>query len=377
MLARETLNRGLDRLVRPTVHLRRRALPTFQVCGYTGLALAIVLAMTLVIHRGLSPWVMAAVVLAAVGTFFALAFATKTVVGEEVLVYYHHEIAVLSAAALLLWVLRQPVFAYLDATLLGVGLFLVCGRIGCLMVGCCHGRPHRWGVCYQDEHAQAGFTPYYVGVRLFPIQLVESLWVLAVVIVGSALVWRGAAPGVAFAWYIIAYDVGRFLFEFVRGDAGRPYRFGFSEAQWISLALTWLVVLGGALGLLPTQGWHLAAAAGLTLGMIAVAWQRRGTMGHRLLAPQHVREVAEGLQSPNNEVVLTRTSLGIQISRGVIPSEGATTYHYAFSAPAGELTTEAVRALAGLLLQLQPQANGSELVRSERGIYHLLLRRRG
>src|SRR5207245_2695577 len=52
------LNRLLDRVVRPEVVLFGRRVPAFLACGYTGLALAFALAMTLVAHRGLSPAVM-------------------------------------------------------------------------------------------------------------------------------------------------------------------------------------------------------------------------------------------------------------------------------------------------------------------------------
>src|SRR5205807_9463376 len=47
-----------------------RSWSLFQVCGYTGLALAIVLATTLVGHAGLSYWVMVGIAGTAVATFF-------------------------------------------------------------------------------------------------------------------------------------------------------------------------------------------------------------------------------------------------------------------------------------------------------------------
>jgi prolipoprotein diacylglyceryltransferase len=55
---------------------------------------------------------------------------------------------VMLVAAAFLWLLHEhePIIPYLDVTILVIGIFLVCGRIGCLMVGCCHGKPHRWGV---------------------------------------------------------------------------------------------------------------------------------------------------------------------------------------------------------------------------------------
>src|SRR5262249_7343149 len=165
------------------------------------------------------------------------------------IIYYHHEIAVMLAAMALLWLTSEPLLPFLDITILGIGAFLACGRIGCLMVGCCHGRPHHWGIRYKPEHAVAGFTPYYVGIVLFPIQLVESLWVAGVVIVGVLLIVNGSPAGSALAWYVVAYDLGRFFFEFMRGDPDRPYLWCFSQPQWISIVLMAFVVVAEQAGL--------------------------------------------------------------------------------------------------------------------------------
>jgi hypothetical protein len=348
------------------------------------LTLAILLAMSLVLWRGLSPLVMVIIILSAVLTFFGLALATKIVTGEENLVYYHHEIAVLSVVTVVLWLLGQPVLAYLDATLLGIGAFLVCGRIGCLMVGCCHGRPHRWGVCYRAEHAEAGFPIYYVGIRLFPIQAIESLWVLFIVCTGSLLILSGQPAGAALAWYVVLYDLGRFCFEFVRGDADRPYRWGFSEAQWISLILIGIVAAAELIGILPLHLWHVAALAGLVLAMIAVTLlrRRRGIARHQFLHPRHVKEVAEALELPHDPAASTIpivcTSQGVQISRGQL-WRGATCFdHYTLSlrdsARDGALREDDARVLADLILQLKHAPASSELVAGRQGAFHLLIR---
>src|SRR6266581_27453 len=100
MLLRKVFNNNLDKLIRPEIHALHKRWPTFQVCGYTGLALAILLSLALVTYQGLSPWIMISIILAAVFTFFAQAIITKIIIGEEDLVYYRHEIAVLSMAAL-------------------------------------------------------------------------------------------------------------------------------------------------------------------------------------------------------------------------------------------------------------------------------------
>jgi hypothetical protein len=374
--ATEPMNDGfLDRLVCPDFRLGRHTVSAFRACGVVGLTAAVMLAMTLVVYTGHSPWVMAGVVLAAMATFLSLAMATKIVTGQERLIYYHHEIAVLVVAALLLWLTGQPVLPYLDATTLGVGAFLTCGRVGCLMVGCCHGRPHRWGVCYRAEHAAAGFTPYYVGVRLFPVQAVESLWVAAVVVVGAWMVWTGPPAGAALAWYVVAYDVGRFLFEFTRGDPDRPYLAGFSEGQWLSVVLTWAVVGAQWTDVLPWHPWHTGAAAGLSLAMLGVALARRWrtTRYHLLRHPRHVRELADAVLRVSDPPAVATTGLGICVSAGLIQRPAGLIYHYAFSAAGGTMTLATAQTLAGIILQLRHPSCVCELVTGAREVYHLLI----
>ena len=384
-------NDYLDGHVDPRSRLLPGACSPFRVSGYAGLVLAVFLSMSLVTYTGISPRVMVGISLAAVSTFFGLAMLTKLITGEERLVYYRHEIVVIAVVATLLWLWRQPVLPYLDATILGVGVFLACGRLGCLMVGCCHGVPHRWGVCYGDEHARAGFTPYYVGVRLFPIQAIESAWVLGIVVAGSVLVLGGYPPGTALAWYVVAYGLGRFGFEFMRGDPERSYLWGFSEAQWTSLLLMLLVVCAEVSGLLEPQSWHTGATAALAATMIAVATRRRfrGTFRCQVLHPGHVREVAGALGSlsgcetremlasgggaPSPHVRILSTSLGVQISAGRIGDATDGVYHYALSRRNGVLLEEDARRLAALVIQIKHPSASEELVEGNRGVFHLLV----
>src|SRR5688572_5004142 len=103
-----------------------RELPAFRTCGWIGFAAGCAVAFG------------AALVATAVATFLAVAMATKILAGRELLVYYHHEIAVLTAVGLAAWASGAPVLPHLDAMALAVGAFLVFGRIGCLLAGCCH-----------------------------------------------------------------------------------------------------------------------------------------------------------------------------------------------------------------------------------------------
>src|SRR4030095_8268399 len=385
------INASLDKLAKPHIRIFHRPQSAFHVCGCTGLALAILQSMILATGSGLSPWIILAMVICAVFTFFAVVMVTKIITGEEQIIYFHHEIAVMLTTAGLLWLLRQPILPYLDVTILGIGIFLTCGRIGCLMVGCCHGRPYRWGVCYRQEHAEAGFAPYLVGVRLFPIQIVESLYVLCIVAVGI-VVFSRRSPGEALAWYVITYDIGRFCFEFRRGDTGRPYLYGFSEAQWISLFLM-LAALGAELsGLLMFHAWHAAATACMVLVMIAIATMRRlnGEAKYKLYHPRQIEEVAEAVGSLSilangltrfsghtlapDEIPIARTSVGVKISASIIEDGSVLIDHYAISHQSDVMSERTARALGGLVLQLGHYSGRGQIVSQNTGIYHLLIR---
>ncbi len=392
MRLRELFNSQLDNLVRPEFHAFHRTWPAYKVCGYTGEALLIVVGMTIAIHLGLSTWVISSLILSSAMTFFGLAMATKILIGEERIVYYHQEIAILIVAAILLRFLQQPILPYLDMTILGVGVFLVCGRIGCFMVGCCHGRPHPWGVCYRKEHANAGFTSYFVGVRLFPIQAVESLYVFGNVLVCGYLVLNNYPAGEALAWYIITYDIGRFFFEFLRGDPGRPHYVGFSEGQWISLLLMCFVIWAELHGMLTFHLWHVCATAGLMLTIIIVSLIRcfRKTTKHKFLHPPHVKEVAEAIErvskplsdqasiyNLNNESINIDedcTSLGIQISNSRVKDGNGYVDHYAISSQNGSISYKTAKTVADLIVRLKhPLGDSIEFFTGKQGIFHLLI----
>jgi len=328
---------------------------------------------------------MGAIVAASITIFLALTMATKILVGHELIIYYHHEIAVLSGVALFLRLLHQPVLPYLDITVLGLGVFLACGRIGCLLVGCCHGRPCRWGITYHVHHAAAGFTPYYVGIPLFPVQALESLFALAIVAFGVCRVLLGSAPGSSFTWYVIAYGFGRFCFEFLRGDPDRPYFFGFSEAQWTSLILMSLTVSSEFSWALPRRPWHLGITLALVFLMIAVSVHRRfrETATHWILHPRHIREVARALEYATEsrsrfkpEIRVGCTSLGIQISSAAADnSAGEICTHYCLSRRGQPMTLDAAATLASVICRLQHHPPQFRLISGNNHVFHCVILR--
>jgi prolipoprotein diacylglyceryltransferase len=380
----------LDRLARTRIKLAGRPLPSFQVCGYTGVVLAITLAMSLVHETGLSYWTMGLLAITAMATFLVLAFLTKIITGTEQLIYYHHEIAIVLMTALVSRIMHQPVLRYLDMTILGVGAFLACGRIGCLMVGCCHGRACTWGIRYRDEHAREGFAPYLVGIRLFPLQAVESLWVFFVAIAGVRIVLAGSPPGTALAWYTIAYGAARFLFEFVRGDTDRPYTLGFSQGQWLSLWLTSALVWAELSGHIVLQRWHVMVAFALPLIMLLVALRRKSDTARtfQIVHPHHVREIAGAMQSLEasrsqqptpafSEIPIVSTSIGLQISAGTTRRMGSVISYFTISCRNRRLTRQAAQIVADVIQQLGRVSTERELVSREEGVFHMLLQTEG
>jgi hypothetical protein len=374
----------------PTLGIRK--LPMFQVCGYTGFALGFVQSMLLVKYLGLSVWIQLGIAGVVILTFYVLMMVTKILAGKEVIIYYHHEIAVIATTSLFLKIVHQPVLPYLDVTVLGIGLFLACGRIGCLMVGCCHGRPWRWGVAYGHDHSQAGFPSYLVGVRLFPVQAIESIFALMLVSSGIAAIIRGYPPGSALGLYVVCYAIGRFCFEFFRGDTARPYYLGFSEAQWISLFSCIVECAAEYAGLLPHYRWHTAAPVALTGIMLTSRFWRDKRQTLAWIEPKHIREIAEALQISSgdmlpaeprripslsldsNTIHVAETSLGLRISSAELGRGTKTLRCYALSCTNGTLPLDSALLAGRMISRLRHASLPFELVKGRTGVFHLIFR---
>jgi hypothetical protein len=370
---------GPECIVRTRTHMRffDREWRSFQVCGATGLLLATALALALTAHAGLSQAVVAGLVATGLITFLVLAMATKVLTGNETLIYYHHEIAILLCAAAVLSAFGLPVLPYLDLNALWLGVFLSCGRGGCLMVGCCHGRPHHWGVRYSEEHAAEGFPACYVGVRLFPVQALEALVVLSIVAAGAWQFLHDRPAGTVLSTYVVTYSAARIWLEELRGDGARPYWGRFSEAQWTSLLLIAGVLFGEWQGRLPWSGWHFATGLGAAVSMLVLAGTRRAD--HAVLHPRHASEVADIIKrlaaSEGRGVPVGRTSQSIGISTQSLGRlRDAQAVLYSLSRADRRLTPDEARALAGLIMNLACARSRPELRAGRHGVFHLILR---
>ena len=363
------LNPVLDRLLRPFTF----GWPTWRVCVFGGMLLGMGLAMGLATAVGLSPWVAGGAALAGVLACGAIGLGKAVLTGVENYTFYHYQMGVLAVTAVLLAVTHQPLLAYLDLIAVALAAALACGRLGCQAGGCCHGRPHEWGVCYAERpYAALDFTPHLLGVRLFPVQLVESVWLWLIVVSGSGLILAGQAAGSALAWYVVGYGGGRFCLEFWRGDGERPYLGPLSTAQWTCLVWLGAAALAEWRGLLPFTGWHGAAIIGCA-----------GVAGFRLLpnrqaqqaitAPAHVREIAQALALADSSTMPTvcvqRTTLGYRFS-GQGGEEAAL---YTVSHENGGLTRATAVQLANLIVCLRHPGQQTQILPGPQNIFHILV----
>ncbi|MFP4177705.1 MAG: prolipoprotein diacylglyceryl transferase [Acholeplasmataceae bacterium] len=131
---------------------------------------------------------------------------------------------------------------YMNLFIVALPLGHGCGRIGCYMAGCCHGKPtdSAFGVVfpYSESH------PFH-GVKIHPTQLYEATFnfLLFLGLLFLFFKWRKRHESYVFvALYLILYGTFRFINEFFRGDAIRGV-YILSTSQWVSL----IAVIAGLL----------------------------------------------------------------------------------------------------------------------------------
>lgn len=143
------------------------------------------------------------------------------------------------AVAVGLWLVRRyalPMWTTADLFAPGIALGHVIGRLGCLLAGCCYGRPTdvAWAITFTDPVAAANVgTP--LGIPLHPTQLYDAGAELLIMI-GLLATERKGRPfaGRTFWLYILLYGISRFIVEIYRGDE-RGALMGLSTSQFISV----------------------------------------------------------------------------------------------------------------------------------------------
>jgi phosphatidylglycerol:prolipoprotein diacylglycerol transferase len=154
-------------------------------------------------------------------------------------VFYGGLIAAVAVALLFLRRHRLPLWTTTDVFAPAIALGHAVGRLGCLMAGCCFGRPASvpWAITFTNPEAAANVgTP--LGIPLHPTQLYEAGAELLILLFLLAWERRGHPfPGRTFWTYMLLYGVSRFIIEFYRGDS-RGMVFGaLSTSQFVSVLL--------------------------------------------------------------------------------------------------------------------------------------------
>ena len=101
------------------------------------------------------------------------------------------------------------------------------GRIGCLVNGCCYGKPVLGGIGV----VMPGDT-----VMRIPTQVYSSAFLIVLSILLIQIREKRPFDGFVFCWYIVLYAFFRFCIEFFRGDT-QVVLFGMTLAQVISIGM--------------------------------------------------------------------------------------------------------------------------------------------
>ena len=149
------------------------------------------------------------------------------------LVFYGGLIGATLSGLVFLWRHKLPVWKFADALAPSIALGSFFGRFGCLMNGCCFGRPTDlpWAIRFPHDHET-------LGDPVHPVQIYDSLLNIAFF---AALAWlhrRKKFDGQIFALYLMGYAVLRSVVESFRGDYSVRYLGGIATpAQIVGIGI--------------------------------------------------------------------------------------------------------------------------------------------
>lgn len=140
--------------------------------------------------------------------------------------------AAVAGIGYLLW-RKQPVWKIADILAPSVALGSVFGRIGCLMNGCCYGRPCDlpWAIHFPSAHETHG-------AAVHPTQLYDAGLNFILYLALAWLIRRKKFDGQIFAAYLMGYAVFRSIAEQFRGDYPADHiHGGLTSAQVVSIGI--------------------------------------------------------------------------------------------------------------------------------------------
>ncbi|HEY5044189.1 MAG TPA: prolipoprotein diacylglyceryl transferase [Verrucomicrobiae bacterium] len=163
------------------------------------------------------------------------------------LVYYGGLIgSTLAAIGYLLWK-KLPVWKIADVLAPSIALGSVFGRAGCLLNGCCYGRPSHlpWAITFPNGSA-AWSQQFQTGLvsatgpslPVHPTEIYDGALNLILYVFLAWLFRRKKFDGQVFATYLIIYAVFRSIVEYFRGDYPTDHvHAGLTSAQLVSIPI--------------------------------------------------------------------------------------------------------------------------------------------
>ncbi len=171
------------------------------------------------------------------------------------LVFYGGLLGAVLAAMYRIRKLKLPLWKTADCFAPSIALGHAFGRIGCLLNGCCFGRPSDlpWAVNFPNNQIVLA-DGSYLNHAVHPSQVYETLLNLGLFGVLTWLHGRRKFDGQIFALYLISYALIRGFTEFFRGDynvLSQPARGILTPGQWsgfvvlaAGIALMWILKRG-------------------------------------------------------------------------------------------------------------------------------------
>jgi phosphatidylglycerol---prolipoprotein diacylglyceryl transferase len=149
------------------------------------------------------------------------------------LVYYGGLLGATIAGAIYIHWKKLPFWKTADVLAPSIALGSFFGRAGCLLNGCCYGRPTDlpWAIRFPASHPTGG-------VPVHPTEIYDGLLNLVLYFFLAWLFRRKKFDGQIFATYLLCYAVTRSFVEYFRGDySNLHYHLGLTPAQWIGVPI--------------------------------------------------------------------------------------------------------------------------------------------
>ena len=138
----------------------------------------------------------------------------------------------------ILTALQLPFGAFWDVTTFVMLIWLIFGRFGCFLHGCCSGRPYKGLLSL--------YLPDHQGIwcRRIPVQLLEAGFAI-LILVGAAGLWNQRRfPGALFLLAVAAYGAGRAALHRTRNIQERSGRLNMYQVLFVTLSGLSLTVFG-------------------------------------------------------------------------------------------------------------------------------------